>query len=239
MKTTPKEISPNPLVSSVVEIRFLSELKTEELLGKFFPIIGEGFPNITYSDLPRPIRKTNEKFLYNPDFIFNNNDYSVSIGTNILSFENVGTYHLWSNYYSLIKDFISKVNNLNIIKKIERVGVRYISLFDSKYKIKEITKIKFNLDYDDFDQNNNFLQTELLKGEIRLVVRIAENGNVNKGQQTFKGLFVDIDASQSLDLPELFNQNLLNIIDKLHSEEKLLFYNLLQEDFLKSLNPKY
>jgi uncharacterized protein (TIGR04255 family) len=239
MQKLPKEISPDPLVSSVVELRFSSDIKSEELLRTYFPILGKNFPNITYSDLPRQLRRSDPKLMHNPEYTFSNSDYSISIGTNMLSFENSGKYHLWANYYKTINSIISKVQESNIVNKIDRVGVRYISLFDPSLKIKEITNIDFNLGYVDFEQTNNFLQTELVKQNIRLVLKIAENGNVTKGQKTFKGLFVDIDASQSSDLPIFNDDTIMNIIDTLHFEEKKLFYDILQEDFLLSLNPRY
>ncbi|NLT52259.1 MAG: TIGR04255 family protein [Ignavibacteria bacterium] len=238
MKKLPIEITPNPLISSVVEVRFLSELKTEDIIKNIFPIIGDIFPNVINTDLPR-IMKNDPKLKYTPDFIFSNNEYSISIGTNIIIFENIDTYHLWDKYFVLIKQILEKIEKLHFINKIERIGVRYISLFEPKFKITEIMNLKFLIPSIDYKQTNSFLQTELLKENMKLVLRIAENGNVTKGIKTYRGLFVDIDASQEYDLPNSLNKNLLNIIDKLHYEEKLLFYFLLTETFLATLNPKY
>lgn len=239
MNKLPKEISPNPLVSSVVEIRFSTDLKTEDLIGKFYPIMGKDFPIVTYSELPVKLRKSDPILRYNPDFVFSNDAYSISIGTNLLSFENIGTYHLWNNYFELIKTIILKIKQIDIVKKVERVGVRYISLFKPEYKIKEIMKINYVLDYGAYNQTNNFLQTELVSSNFRIVLRMAENGNVKKSNQNLTGLFVDIDASQSSGLPESFNDDLLSIIKRLHDEEKALFFNLLNKEFLETLNPKY
>ena len=239
MKSLPKEISPNPLISSVVEIRFLCQIKSEQLIEKFYPILGSDFPLITYSDLPSTLKRRDPNLMHNPDFIFMNADYSISIGPNIILFENINTYHLWDNYFNLIKNVLSKIESIKVVTKVERVGVRYISLFEPKYKISEIMKINYNLDYDSIEQTNNFIQTELIKDKVRLVLRVAENGNVNKGNASHKGLFVDIDASQNTALPESVDQNILTVVDKLHTEEKTLFYSLLKAEFLNELNPKY
>ncbi len=235
----PKEISPNPLLSSVVEFRFISNLKTEELIGKFFPILGNDFPLVSYTDLPRNIKNSDVQFKYLPDFVFSNSEYSISIGSNIISFENLNTYHFWPAYSDLIKSILDKIIDSKIIEKIERIGVRYISLFEPKYKIKDIMSINDFLNYNDFVQTNNFIQTELLKNDVRLVLRVAENGNVNIGTKQSKGLFIDIDASQVSNLPDQLNKEIYNILDILHLEEKSLFFELLETNFLKSLNPIY
>jgi uncharacterized protein (TIGR04255 family) len=235
----PKEISPNPLLSSVVEIRFSTTIKNEELLKTVFPILSGDFPLIKYSDVPKNLKGIGERLKYNPDFIFSNNDYSVSIGTNVLLFENLGNYHLWSSYFSLIKKVVSEINKVEIVQMVERVGVRYISLFDSTNKIKDITTLDFTLGYKNAEQQNDFFQTELNKDQVRLVLRIAQNGNVIKGNDTVKGLFIDIDASKIQELPDKFNESLLNEIDILHTEEKIFFYSLLKKEFLESLNPIY
>jgi len=239
MSKLPKEISPNPLLSSVVEIRFLSNIKNEELLKLIFPLLSNNFPLIKYSDVPQSLKNVETRLKYNPDYVFSNSDYSVSIGTNVISFENLGTYHLWSNYFPLIKGVILDISKIGLVQKIERLGVRYISLFDSANKIKDITSLDFKLDYENDEQLKDFFQTELNKGQIKLVLKIAQSGNVIKGNETYNGLFIDIDVSQVQKLPEKFDESLLNQIDRLHTEEKKFFYSLLKEEFVQTLNPKY
>ena len=239
MKKLPIEISPNPLVSSVVELRIITELKTEELLGKLFPLFGNEFSNINYSNIPINLRKNEPQFTHNPDFIFSNDEYTISFGTNIISFENIGTYHLWNNYYTLIKDVLLKLNKINFIKGIERIGVRYISSFENQPNLTNILKINFELLDINLHLQNNYLQTELIKNDIKLTLRVAENGNISKGKKHYKGLFVDIDASKESNLPSPMDDELLSLINHLHKEEKLLFFSLLEDNFLATLKPIY
>ena len=55
-----------------------------------------------------------------------------------------------------------------------------------------------------------------------------------------KGIVIDIDAHQINNLPNSIDDSFFKIIDKLHTEEKTLFYSILRNDYLENnLNPKY
>ena len=53
-----------------------------------------------------------------------------------------------------------------------------------------------------------------------------------------KGLLIDIDTFVEKDLADFFEQK-KDLIEEGHLEEKRLFYGLLKDNFLKSLNPTY
>ena len=60
--------------------------------------------------------------------------------------------------------------------------------------------------------------------------------NSDSPKKTISSIDIDVisDNFEIVDLASLYN-----LIDKVHNIEKITFFNLLQEDFLKSLNPQY
>jgi hypothetical protein len=53
----PKEISPNPIVSTTIEVRFLPNLKDENVLNFFYKHFQSTFPDIKNTEEVWPLRK--------------------------------------------------------------------------------------------------------------------------------------------------------------------------------------
>ena len=80
----PKEISPNPLVSSTIELRFISELLDSDILANVFPVFSKDFPNLTEGQIPKEIKKQEPQLKYSPDYILKNEKFSISFTIEIL-----------------------------------------------------------------------------------------------------------------------------------------------------------
>lgn len=241
----PKEISPNPLITSTVEIRFSSSVNEEDVLNVFYPVFSKNFPKIKEKDrIPKELKNKRPEFKYIADYILLNEDYSLSIGANSIAFENVGTYHLWENYFSMIKTNLNILSELNIVKEINRIGVRYASIFENKEDITDVLNVDFELKFDGYTQDVQSLRTDFNKGDIKLHIQIAKNAKFEKNEndvvKTIEGLYVDIDASSEKNMPNKLGDEFYTLIDTLHKEQKtFLFETLMKKEFLQSLNPKY
>ena len=65
-------------------------------------------------------------------------------------------------------------------------------------------------------------------------LQLANNAN----NQNRLGSIIDIDTFRDHDLEKFFSKK-EEIINRGHTKEKELFYSLLKEDFLNTLNPIY
>ena len=233
----PKKISPNPLVISTVELRYSSTLDESSLLSKILPCFLEDFPKFTPNPIDKQIRKANEQFKFSPDYTLQNNDYSLSIGSNVITFENVGEYQLWSNYFQVIKKQLSKFFSLNIIQDISRIGVRYASILEDKTNIENCLKYSPSFSIDGFTDNYLQYRSEFKKGEISLHLNIVKNAKVERNTTSRIGTLIDIDASYFGSLKS--DTKTFDVIDKLHTEEKHFFFNLLTVEYMNQLNPEF
>lgn len=242
--TLPRKLSPNPLITSTVEIRFSSTIIEEDVLNVFYPAFSKEFPKIKEgARIPKEI-KNKAEFKHLADYILVNDDYSLSIGANSVSFENIGTYHLWENYSQMINSNLSILADLKISKEITRIGVRYASIFEKKDSITEYLKVNFGLSFNDYHQDIQSLRTEFKRGDIKLLVQIAKNAKYEKVDASenisIEGLYIDIDASSDTKLPTNFGEEVFKIIEELHREQKsLLFEHIMKPEFLASLNPQF
>jgi uncharacterized protein (TIGR04255 family) len=177
------------------------------------------------------------QFRHSPDFILSNENYSLSFGQNVVLFENVSDYKLWPNYFPFIVSCLKGFYELGIIKIIDRIGVRFASVFDSTDNISLVINEIPAIPISKFNQRFVHYRCELKKDDITLHLQLADNAKITKKNKVVSGCYIDIDASFNQRI--MPDENVFSIIDKLHSEQKAVFFGLLKESFLKTLDVKY
>lgn len=234
----PNEISPNPLVTSTVEIRFSINIDSDKLFSIVYPAFAAELPSFDESKIPKELKIKEENFKYTPDYILKNDDFSLSFSGNAISFENVSDYKLWSNYFPFIENQLNKFFGLNIVDCISRIGVRYASIFDGKTNVEEVLNFTPKVPVDDYEQSFGLMRIDFKKDNYNFHVQLANNAKASKKNKSLSGVYVDVDSSYTDIIKP--NSDVLRIIDELHKEGKILFFTkLLRPSFLETLNPKY
>lgn len=235
----PKKISPNPLVTSSVEIRFISGLESESFLNIVYKALSKDLPNIKHKGIPIQLKGQQAEFKFLPDFILYNENFSFSFSENVFIFENNKEYPLWDKYFNFIKTVLSQLNSRIPVSSLIRVGVRYVSVFEQKNSLSEVIDNPPSLLLDNTEMKNRYFRSELNKDKVRLFIQIADKADVNRPDKKTSGVLIDIDSSSEIDLPQSFNEQLYSLINTLHFEQKSLFFQLLNSEFLKTLKPEY
>jgi uncharacterized protein (TIGR04255 family) len=70
------------------------------------------------------------------------------------------------------------------------------------------------------------------------MLQIANNATVNRNKKIMTGSVIDIDVSMSNPKLDILNA-ISDIITEVHEEEKILFFSLLNTEFLAQLTPEY
>ena len=78
----PTSISPNPLFTSTIEIRFLSNLTQQELFQKMTNVFLKELPNLELGKIPKELKEKQEQFKFAADYTLKNDDYAMSFSTN-------------------------------------------------------------------------------------------------------------------------------------------------------------
>lgn len=226
-----QQIKPDPIVTSNIEVRFSSSLPYEKFGALVFDSFKDLLPTVQILENRVP---NGSSFV--PDLSFSNDQYSVAVGRNVILIEIINEYPGWESYFTFIKDAFARVTPSWEITSILRCGVRYASIFPRYEKMSDALISSSSFDFEGYSRVNDFIRTVFIKGQTQIMLQIGENFQVTqKGRGDKKGLYLDIDASQTENLPKTFNNSLFQIIDHLHDVEKSIFEQSLKKEELGKL----
>ncbi|PKL84819.1 MAG: TIGR04255 family protein [Ignavibacteriae bacterium HGW-Ignavibacteriae-1] len=231
----PKTIKPCPIIDASVEIRFIPKINQNAVFGLIYQVLQDEFATVEslpILQLPEIVRSSDPNFKFKPLYKTSNNDYVVQIGPNVLTISSFPNYVGWDKFSKKIFEILHKVETIDIIDRIERLGLRYINFFEDN--IFDNIHLKVRLGSQVILNKNTVVRTEIEHGDFNSTLQIANNG-INNNRL---GSIIDIDAFTSMELDKFFINKEI-IINKGHAYEKELFFSLITDDFLKTLNPIY
>ncbi len=231
----PKKISPCPIVDSVVEIRFNSNVPASAVFGMVYNVLKKDYPqfeNLPIHQIPEPIRLADPNFKFKPLYKLSNKDTIIQLGNDVISISQSPIYLGWEKYSAEIYKVFKTINKLGIIEKVTRLGIRYSNFFN--HDIFDALNLNINLNNEEFKLNNTLFRSEFVDGNYTNTLQVTNMANFNNAF----GSIVDIDTYTESELSNFF-KNMEIVIGEGHKSEKKLFFSLLKESFLKSLNPEY
>jgi uncharacterized protein (TIGR04255 family) len=230
-------------VEALVELRFPRnpKLPIPELFGRLYKQVGSEFPQnevFPILHLPEAVRTADPNLLNQPYYKLYNSQFQVRVGPSVLSIGTITKYPGWSKLLPEIIKVVSSANEAGIFNKIERVGLRYINFFEGDVFPK--TTLTIGIEGSPLPTQSTQLIVPIVRGEenIRLQLIIAANLTVKNEWMNAQGSVIDIDSS-FLVTPADFFSSATKFLNILHEEEKKLFYRILKQDYVSTLNPKY
>lgn len=231
----PKKISPDNLKDSIVEIAFESDVPKELLLGAYFYNLIEDYEYVTSShQSSRIIDNLRVEQFEESYFIHKNKKVKINTTPRGITFNCLEKYIGWSDYFSIISHTIKTLFKANTIKKITRIGVRYISKFDNM-DLRDTLKLNLALDIPNRDLNSTQIRTEFKDEAFTIILTLFNRIRTADGE--FSSI-IDIDVINKDSNLESIEET-LELINRGHKKEKEMFFSLLQTDFLATLNPEY
>jgi len=236
----PVKIEICPILEATVEIRFETNIPPNAVFGVVYNEFKGKYnkvEDLPLSKTPESVIQRNPGLKYGAHYKITNGNYVLQVGPQMLAIANLSPYIGWNDYSTEIYDCFSKLKQLGIIKKVVRFGIRYINFFE--LDIFKKIRIKFSYDEELFSNRTTIFRTEVNEGEYIKVFQIANNAiyTINNDKE-IKGSFIDIDIVLEKEFPDFF-ENMEKIINDGHIIEKKQFFSLLEEDFIKTLKPKY
>lgn len=236
---TPVKITPCPIYEAIVELRFESSLPEEVIPGLLYPAFKDKYPTIEKMpilELPPAIRDGDPNLIYSPHFRFKRQNMIVNVGPRVFSVACPHPYVGWEEYFAEIQEAFKMAIKIGLINKAVRLGVRYINFFKGVDVFKEL-KVEVGFNSNSIIGNKNNLRTEINEGNFVNVVHIANNANIIFQNKNLNGSIIDIDIVNN-DGPSLL-RDLPVLMGEAHNKEKLIFFSLLKDEFLKTMNPEY
>lgn len=234
-KKYPKLLEKCPIIDSLIEIRFESKVHPNTIFGIIYSALEVDFKkieNLPILQLPEAIRMSDPNLKYKPLYRISNKEFVIQIGSDVITIGSFPNYVGWTRFLNKTISILTEIENLNIIKKIERFGLRYINFFDEN--IFDNIKLDLSLQNSNFKLKNTVVRTEITQGVFSSTLQITNNASVG----IRKGSIIDIDTHKTKGLQNFFKEK-KEIINEAHQKEKELFFSLLREDFINRLEPKY
>ena len=236
----PIRITPCPIIESNLEIRFSSAYPEDAVIGIIYNVLQSQYKNCKLEQLPilqipAEIRKHDVNLQNKPTHIIHTEHFIVHIGPTVVVLGVPGSYPGWDKFLEVIKEFIDNLKTIKILNSINYIGLRFLNFF--QLNVLEHINLKIDLCGDVSSNNGTIFRTELDKGGYVNVLQITNSVHV-------KNNAIDADGSL-IDITTVLKHNMLSLdkcienINLAHDGEKQLFYSLLKEDFLKTLNPQY
>lgn len=244
MRPLPIRLNPDPLVSSTVELRFESLLDRKAVIGAVYYKLREQFPvleTLVPDELPESLRATNPDFCYQPQFRASNEQFLVYLGEQSITVGVVGTYPGWAPFSSAVQEVFQQVHSLDVFGAIQRLGLRYVSFFENN----ALPGLKLTVSLPGYDgiqlPSSVLMRLPALGCEhtLQMANFIDQAQASGKASDEKKiGTVIDIDTVPFHSQPDFFARPAY-WLDLLHNAEKELFYSLLTDEFLETLNPEY
>ena len=221
------EVYPNsPLVEVVCEIRFPGELAIECRRDEFYEKIRDKYPTILVpqaGDRSAPYRFENQ-----------NRNAEIMLALNRFSFHDKD----YSGHKRFIKEFIELVKKLNqtySLKKLARVGWRYINVIpftreDGIVPLQRFVSVDVSLPEGVSDQFENLSMVLISKVPDGTITTRIESIIRSDDQQ--EALLLDFDFALT---EKLAFSKIHSCVRKAHSETRALFENLITDDYRQYL----
>lgn len=244
----PKKISPDNIKDSIIEIKYLSNTPFEILLGLIFKSIDD-----TYKYTNRPLSRNQNAnntlpnfnqgitLAFNSPCLFYNDKIKVNFQPNSIVINCLDQYLGWEIYLNEIKKIIHQISKVNEIQFYTCIGLRYISQYHNK-DLKDIVNFNFSIGIKDLNSNSYSFSSEFIKNECSVILnlhsKIPTSSFGNEEESIISISTIDIDVINDKKKVSSIDE-LIILIDTCHASEKEIFFNILNEDFLKTLNPQY
>ena len=224
----PIRIEACPLIDALIEFRFEAAITKSAVFGIIYNLIKEEYRgnviNLPILQIPEQYRIENERFV-------------IQIGYDVLSISSKMPYIGWSDFSKHSFSIINKVISSGIIKRVSRIGHRYINFF--KGDITNGLTMSFSMT-EKYTSENLLIRTDVKDGNFMNTLQFVNNANYKPHPNSIEvvGSLIDIDTSREYS-DNYFTSNIEQEINMAHKCEKKLFFSLLKPDFLNSLKPVF
>jgi uncharacterized protein (TIGR04255 family) len=236
----PIKIDPCPIAEAIIEIRFSSSFPEDAIFGILYPQLQNDFKifeKLPILQLPEAIRRTDQNLIYQPYYKLKKDNFLILMGPRVFALVNLKEYSGWKVFSAKIIEIFNVVAKLKIVEDIKRIGLRYVNLFEN-LNLFDISSLTLNLRGEPLLPAKTDLTMELDSEHCTSRVKMANNALVMIEKEGIKGSLLDIDV-EFKDNRENFFEDIEKFSDIAHNNEKEIFFSLLKDEYLKTLNPQY
>jgi uncharacterized protein (TIGR04255 family) len=237
MNKLPVSINPCPIIEAIFEVRFESSLPDDATFGIVYNQFKDEFQQVEQLpvlQLPAVIRNQDPNLKFTPHYKIKKDNFIIQIGPKVFSLVNLKDYCGWDKFSKKIHDTYNKLSELKLINKYYRTALRYINVFPD-INIFNKSNLKILLNDEQINDNKINFSSEFPYEYGASNLKLINHAEAAIENQVVKGSIIDIDTNVEINKFDSFQ----DAIECAHHAEKTLFFDLLGNEFLLSLNPVY
>ena len=233
----PIRLEKSPLIDSIIEVRFNTNIVSSAVFGVIYNQIRADYSgavvNLPIAQLPEAIRMSDPNLKFKPLYRIEGEKTIIQIGSDVINLSSKMPYIGWTEFSRIAINVLNKAFASGAIGRITRLGHRYINFID--HDVTSELAMSFTMSKVDECQIKSLnIRTTISDGAFVNSLSFANDGQY-KG---ILGSLIDIDTSREY-TNDYFKEHIEEELVYAHQSEKELFFSLLKEPLLKSLNPIY
>jgi len=242
MVNEPLRLNKCPIIESIFEMRFESQHDANVVFALIYGALKDDFmkvESLPVAELPPTIRDNDPNLKFQPAYKLRHKDNNsfLQIGAKMVGFSFMPTYTGWNDFKSFVSGYLQTIKSAGVVGRVLRIGFRVINFIDVDIFKENRIKLNISLEGNDIPYEETSLKTVFSEGNYHSNLSIINHAQLNSTNPVRSGSVIDIDTYSVL--CENFFENITNFLDELHSAEKHVFFRLLTDKFLDTLQPEY
>jgi len=131
---------------------------------------------------------------------------------------------------------VETVRGLDIVEAVERVGLRYINYFG--FDIFSQAKLLVSLGGQPLKSDETLVRAIMPGKRFKSLLHVSNRATIMIEGAPKTGSVIDVDTSLESELDDFFDKA-VDIVEEGHTEEKEVFFSLLTDEYIATLNPEY
>jgi uncharacterized protein (TIGR04255 family) len=241
----PVQITPCPIIDATAELRFESLFPAVVALGLGYKALEESFPRVTQLQtipLLDEFRKANPILLYQAQYRFESEHFVALLGPNMFAVGVNGPYTRWPIISKSFTAALDRIKGAGIIGRPQRFGLKYTNFFPGNV-LSELN-IELEIIRSKITGEETFLRAIIPSHPFKIQIQLATDAKITAPKlqidPSVSGTLLTVDSF--VDEPardENFLRDLPEILEIAHTKEKEVFFELLKDEFLDTLNPEF
>lgn len=240
----PKKLASSPPINEALfEIRYDGRYPEEALYGMLFDVF-EPFPHKSTSEfpmmqIPKMIRDHDPTLRYQALYKVENDQFAFSIGPHSIVFFSLKPYPGWDDWTQFFNSILEKIKSKEIIKTVERIGLRYFNLFDGN--IFDRINVELILAGNSVNARPSSFCTAFDNAQygIHTILNVSNDTIINN--DTTQKTLIDVDCVYQFgNCPaEKFFSTYQGALEETHHVNEKVFFGLLKDSLLNTFKPEY
>jgi len=240
----PVSIEPCPIVDATAELRFEPAVPSAVAVGLAYERLVKKFPRVSPLQIipfPDEFHKINPALAHQAQFRFESDEYVALLGPTMFAVGVNGPYTKWPRISPNLQEAFDLIRETKIVGVPIRFGFKYMNFFPGNALSN--LNVTFNVADTEIAEEGTLLQTQVLCQPFKILLQIITGAQITSRvlpvDPNTRGTLLSLDCFKEQSFEADFLEKISENLELAHNKEKELFFRLLKDEFIQTLNPKY